>query len=267
MDTASRVYRSRDSYIGGVCAGIAERYDCDPIVVRILFVLVALASFGLGGIAYIIMWIAMPLAPSARVPYDVEPESVQSSTYGSVDCARVRGRTVDELAEKYHDEGIRTPIRIAMAVGLLLLFLVLSNLVCPFVKGTYWWQYWPAVLIIVGFTLIVVPIAREQSVFWHVGGAVLVAFGYMIMPMSLGFYSPQTLVNSVTALWPVLVLVLALFVAGVHRDVSPLALLGLMLFVAFCIVTLTSFGVPGYMDDLVLLAPDGNPLVLRGPGL
>ena len=266
MDATSKICRSRDGYIGGVCAGIANRYDCDAIVVRILAVLIALASAGIGCLAYVIMWIALPLAPSGCTPFDVEPESVQSSAYGSVDWALARGKSADELAGKYHEEGVNTPIRLAIAFALLLLFVVLANLVCPIVKGTYWWQYWPGVLIIAGLSLIVVPIARELSVFWHIGGAVLVIFGFTIMPISLGFYSPLTLVASLEVLWPVPVLAAALFALGVHRRISPFALLGVLLFLAFCVVTLTMFGVPGYMDNLVLLAPDGNPLVLRGPG-
>ncbi len=267
MEAVRKLYRSRGGYIGGVCAGLAERYNCDPIVVRILAILIALSTFGIGSIAYAIMWIALPLAPSERIPYDVEPESVQSSTYGCVECAQARGKSVDERDGAYHEEGVNVSIRIVMAIALLLLFFVVSNLVCPFVKGTYWWQYWPSVLIIAGLSLMVVPIARDLSVFWHIGGAALAVFGWTIMPISLGFYSPLTLAYALSSLWLVPTLAAVLFALGVYKRVSPLAFLALLLFLAFCIVTVTSFGVPGYMDDLILLGPDGNRLTLRGPGL
>lgn len=54
-----RLTRSRDKKIAGVAAGLANYFDLDPTIVRILFVLV----FFLGGaslLAYIIMWIVMP---------------------------------------------------------------------------------------------------------------------------------------------------------------------------------------------------------------
>ena len=267
MDTVNKLWRSRDGYIGGVCAGIAERHDCDPIVIRILAVLIALSTLGIGCIAYAIMWISLPLAPVKSVPYDVEPESVQSSTYGSVECSQARGRTVEDPDDCYHDEGVNTPVRIVMALALLLLFYVVSNAVCPFVKGTYWWQYWPCVLIMAGLALMVVPIARELSIFWHIAGAALAVFGSTIIPISLGFYSPLTLAAATSALWPVLTLSAVLFAFGVHKRLSPVALLALLLFLAFCIVTVTSFGIPGYMDDFVIMAPDGNRLYLHGPGL
>lgn len=41
----------------GVCAGIARSLDLDPLIVRLAFVVVTLAGFGLPVLAYI----AMPL--------------------------------------------------------------------------------------------------------------------------------------------------------------------------------------------------------------
>ncbi len=58
-----KLYRSRkDSKIAGVCGGIAEYFDVDPTIVRLLAVLTIF--FGGGGIiAYIIAWIIIPLEP------------------------------------------------------------------------------------------------------------------------------------------------------------------------------------------------------------
>ncbi len=47
--------------IGGVCGGIGEYFNVDPVIIRILFVLTAI--FGAGFIVYIILWIMMPEAP------------------------------------------------------------------------------------------------------------------------------------------------------------------------------------------------------------
>ncbi len=57
-----RLFRStKDRMIGGVCAGIAEYLDVDPTVVRLLWVLFTIISFGAGGVfAYIIAWIIIP---------------------------------------------------------------------------------------------------------------------------------------------------------------------------------------------------------------
>lgn len=50
---------STDLYIGGVCGGIAQTYNLDPTLVRILFVVATLAGFS-GVLAYIILWVVMP---------------------------------------------------------------------------------------------------------------------------------------------------------------------------------------------------------------
>lgn len=49
--------------IGGVCGGLGEYFDIDPTLIRVVFILAALMSFGLGIIAYILMWIIIPGKP------------------------------------------------------------------------------------------------------------------------------------------------------------------------------------------------------------
>ena len=61
---AKRLMRSsRDKKIGGVCAGLAEYFDLDPTIVRIVWLL-AIFFAGTGFLIYIVLWIALPLAPS-----------------------------------------------------------------------------------------------------------------------------------------------------------------------------------------------------------
>lgn len=56
-----RLYRNtNDRLLGGVCSGIANYLDIDPAIIRMLFAIVTLGGFGLGILAYIIMWIVLP---------------------------------------------------------------------------------------------------------------------------------------------------------------------------------------------------------------
>jgi phage shock protein PspC (stress-responsive transcriptional regulator) len=58
-----RLYRSRtERMIGGVCGGLANYLNADPTLIRLLMVLFALAG-GPGLIAYLILWIVVPLEP------------------------------------------------------------------------------------------------------------------------------------------------------------------------------------------------------------
>jgi len=56
-----RLYRSRtNKKIAGVCGGIAEYFDIDPTVVRVIFVILLLPG-GLPGIVpYLILWAVIP---------------------------------------------------------------------------------------------------------------------------------------------------------------------------------------------------------------
>lgn len=55
-----RFYKStRDKKICGVCGGIAEYFDMDPTVIRLICALICLA-YGSGIVIYIILAIVMP---------------------------------------------------------------------------------------------------------------------------------------------------------------------------------------------------------------
>lgn len=62
-DAPGRIYRSRTNRkIGGVCGGLAEYFNMDPTVMRVVWVLLALLN-GFGILAYIVCWIVIPENP------------------------------------------------------------------------------------------------------------------------------------------------------------------------------------------------------------
>ncbi|MFC1962162.1 PspC domain-containing protein [Chloroflexota bacterium] len=79
---AKRLYRSRsDRMLWGVCGGLAQYFDLDPIIVRLIFVLLLFAN-GIGILIYIIMTIVVPR----------EGPSVEETTNvkGSIRTRRIR---------------------------------------------------------------------------------------------------------------------------------------------------------------------------------
>ncbi len=52
-----------DRKIGGICGGLGEYFDKDPTLFRIGFIIATLLSFGLGIVAYIMMWFIIPKKP------------------------------------------------------------------------------------------------------------------------------------------------------------------------------------------------------------
>lgn len=52
---------SSDKKFGGVLSGLGEYFNIDPTLLRLLFVIFTVFSFGIGGVvAYIIFMIIMP---------------------------------------------------------------------------------------------------------------------------------------------------------------------------------------------------------------
>jgi len=74
-----KLYRSRESrVIGGVCGGIGEYFEIDPVIVRLVF-LILFFVFGVGLITYIIAWIIIPDKPldQAEVEYEIDEEAIK----------------------------------------------------------------------------------------------------------------------------------------------------------------------------------------------
>lgn len=58
---------STDKKIAGVCAGLADYFDMDPTIIRVLWLL-AICFAGTGILAYLIFWIVLPVAPAGVIP-------------------------------------------------------------------------------------------------------------------------------------------------------------------------------------------------------
>jgi phage shock protein PspC (stress-responsive transcriptional regulator) len=69
--SAKRLMRSsRDKKLGGVCSGLADYFDLDPTIVRVVWLLAVFLG-GTGVLAYLILWIVLPLAPPVPAPITV----------------------------------------------------------------------------------------------------------------------------------------------------------------------------------------------------
>lgn len=60
---AQKLYRSRqDRVIAGVCGGIANYFDIDPVLIRLIWIVLTMLG-GCGLIGYIVAWIIIPKEP------------------------------------------------------------------------------------------------------------------------------------------------------------------------------------------------------------
>ncbi|MEA5078023.1 MAG: PspC domain-containing protein [Anaerolineaceae bacterium] len=63
-----RLYRSNtDRMLGGVCGGLAQYFNVDPTVVRLVAVLGMFLTVSAAFWAYVVMWIVVPEAPTTTI--------------------------------------------------------------------------------------------------------------------------------------------------------------------------------------------------------
>ena len=74
-----RLYRSLNhKMLAGICGGLAEYFDADPTVVRLLYVAFIIMSGGLGLLAYLVAWMIIPLDRTQRGFYAAPGQSIAS---------------------------------------------------------------------------------------------------------------------------------------------------------------------------------------------
>jgi phage shock protein C len=142
-----RLYRSRtDTVIGGVAAGLANYMNTDPALVRVGWVVVALITNGVGLIAYLVAWVAIP----------EEPKVADADATLDADAVPAVGATGTSEAPKRRD----TNAGVIVGVGLVLLgawFLVREYL-----PPINWSLVWPVILIGIG-VLVLVTSSRRRT--------------------------------------------------------------------------------------------------------
>lgn len=145
-----RLYKSRkNKVIAGVCGGIAEYFNVDPVLIR----LIAVLFFFTGGaslIAYIVGMIIIPKEPSELI-MEGEKSSAQNET-------------PPVQTESFGHVG-------SLIIGVLMIVFGMHFLLrrIPFFHPYYWWFwdmgwhfFWPSILIVIGL-LIIFRAVRNKS--------------------------------------------------------------------------------------------------------
>ena len=171
--TGGVLRRGSDRIVGGVASGLAQYFGIDVLLVRIVFVILALAPPGIGIILYLVLWFLME--PPAGAP--------QSGTRNIGDRLRAMG---DDIREDFRTgfsrsegpppaggtppsgPGSQPPHRgwwspgyggrpRGLWFGILLIglgaYFLLANL--GVLSGFRWDIFWPAVLIAIGLLILI----------------------------------------------------------------------------------------------------------------
>ena len=140
-----KLYRSRrNRMIGGVCGGIAEYFNIDPVIVRII----AVAFFFMGGsalLAYVIGLIVIPNEPFEQAAAEKQQQSQPAAPSAPV------------VANKRSSDAV--PLFLGIFLIIIGVGFLLHNL--PIFNPFYWQVryfirhfFWPSLLIVAGVFII-----------------------------------------------------------------------------------------------------------------
>lgn len=135
MENVNKLYRSNtEKVLGGVCGGLADYLNIDVVILRIIFVLLAL--FGGGGVLiYIILWIAIPaqMADYSKMKEKLDAEIIADDNPGV---------------------GASRQSNTALGAGVILIIvglLFLADRIMPYYNLI---DFWPVILIAAGVIII-----------------------------------------------------------------------------------------------------------------
>lgn len=146
-----KLYRSQSNrMIAGVCAGLGEYLNIDPILVRIFFVLLALGGNGIGVMVYLLLWITVP---SEGNPRETNlQDTVRSGTEEIAEKTREMGSEFRRIAKEPNPQA---SLFIGIALALLGFVYLIQNLNLPWLDWVNFQNILPLLLIIGGVALLI----------------------------------------------------------------------------------------------------------------
>ena len=144
-----KLYRSTtDSMLGGVCGGLGAYFEFDPNLIRLIFVVLAVAP-GIGIPAYLALWLLVPEGAER------EKTSLGERVREGADEIAARARSLgDELRTKSSSAVPAT----SFAVGIVLIAVgigfLLRNLGFTWMNWIARVWVWPSLLILVGLVFL-----------------------------------------------------------------------------------------------------------------
>ena len=144
--------------IAGVCGGIAEYFKIDPILVRLLTVLVVLLG-GAGVVAYIIAWIVIP-----KNPDQVSDEAFEERENIKEKVKKGAKEVIKEVKEHFESEepSHKSEKNRRILGGIIVIAIGLTFLLNSLFPWVSWGKLWPVILIAVGITIMIQAFKKKD---------------------------------------------------------------------------------------------------------
>ncbi|MCD4672720.1 MAG: PspC domain-containing protein [Anaerolineaceae bacterium] len=145
----SKLSRSQtDKILGGVCAGLGDYLNIDPVFVRLFFIILT-AIDGIGLMIYFLLWIIMPSKAQSNENGKFEMDQIG-------DRAREMGSEFSQAVSKPNPQGVKY-----LGAGLILVgvFFIFERMIHQLNLRWFTWVnrdiFWALLLVTAGIVLLV----------------------------------------------------------------------------------------------------------------
>jgi len=149
MTANKKLYRScEDRILGGVAGGLAEYFEIDVTLIRLVIALALLSGFGF--VAYILAWVVIPENPNCKNPRTGAEEIKAHADRVAEDIknAAKSEKTTKQQPAAYTSNDFR------FWFGLIIVFFAVSLLFQNVFGFNLWHNFWPLLLVAGGLVLI-----------------------------------------------------------------------------------------------------------------
>jgi phage shock protein C len=152
---------TKNAVLGGVCAGFANYFGVDPVLIRLAFILMVVLN-GFGLVAYVVGWVIVPRAEGTTGAAPSTASGTPGAPPGPADPAGRIVESVRQAGEKVADGFQRLPDEKRRGSAIAGTVLIVLGTLFLLDRMSWWhWPYWarfstlwPVILIAVGVSLI-----------------------------------------------------------------------------------------------------------------
>ena len=137
-----------DKVVAGVCGGLGEYFSVDPVIIRLIFVVVTMLG-GAGVLAYIVMWIIVPEAGQKSYA-----ETIKNDIHDKKNDKKSKSETGEKISKEVKEAVAKRKNDGPYLIGAILIMLGLIFLAQNFFSFINFTKLWPIILVVVGLGIL-----------------------------------------------------------------------------------------------------------------
>jgi len=158
----TKLFRSKkDRIIAGVCGGLGEYFNVDPVLVRVVFILLAFAN-GFGLLLYVVLMIVIPSGPETEETgtlsgqAEAERPETKATTFSAPQEPRIVAAVQPMLESPDSSPAglIKSKRGLIGAVVIIIGLVILLDNFLPIFDWISWKMVWALAIIFLGYLIV-----------------------------------------------------------------------------------------------------------------